>query len=47
MSKAKKKRGRPVKLKMPPKILDTPENIAYSYMQRPPKKEWRYLETKK
>ena len=37
MSKAKKKR-RPVKLKMPPKIPDTPENIAYSCMQRPTKK---------
>ena len=34
----------PKKLKMPPRIPDTPENIALACMQGPPKKKWRHLE---
>lgn len=41
--KQPKKRGRPVTKEMPPKIPDTPENIAKAIMQRPPKKDWDYL----
>ncbi len=40
------KRGRPVKLEMPPPIPDTPENVAKAIMQGPPKKVWRYLGNK-
>ena len=36
-------RGRPVKLKMPEPIPDTPDNVARAIMRGPPKKEWRYL----
>ena len=43
MKKTKKTRGRPVIKKMPPKIPDTPENIALSILQGPPKKDWDYL----
>ena len=32
--------------KEPPRIPDTPENIALACMQGPPKKDWRYLENK-
>ena len=39
-----KKRGRPVEKPMPPRIPDTPENIAKAIMKGPPKKKWRYLE---
>lgn len=38
-----KKPGRPVTKKEPPKIPDTPENIAKAIMQKPPKKDWDYL----
>ena len=34
----------PKKLKMPPRIPDTPENIALACMMGPPKKKWRHLE---
>ena len=37
----------PTKLKMPPRIPDTPENIARSCMQGPPKKKWDYLAREK
>ena len=37
----------PSKLKMPPRIPDTPENIALACMQGPPKKKWDYLEKAK
>ena len=40
---AKKPVGRPVEYPMPEPIDDTPENIAKAIMQKPPKKEWRYL----
>ena len=50
MSESKKdknrKRGRPVKLEMPPPIPDTPENVAKAIMQGPPKNVWRYLGNK-
>ncbi len=42
----KKPRGRPVKNTMPEPIPDTPENIARSLMQGPPKMEWDYLKAK-
>lgn len=44
--KGKRKRGRPSRYdKLPPKIPDTPENIAKAILNTPPKKpdEWRYL----
>ncbi len=44
--KAKTRRGRPVKLEMPPPIPDTPENVAKAIMQGPPKNVWRYLGNK-
>ena len=44
--KAKARRGRPVKLEMPPPIPDTPENVAKAIMQGPPKRVWRYLGNK-
>ena len=28
-------------------IPDTPENVAKSIMRKPPKKDWRFLESKK
>lgn len=34
----------PSKLKMPPRIPDTPENIALACMQGPPKKKLDFLE---
>ena len=37
----------PSKLKMPPRIPDTPENIALACMQGPPKKKWDYLAREK
>ncbi len=45
MTKPKKpKRGRPVKLTMPPPIPDTPENVARTLKGPPkPKDQWRYL----
>ena len=43
---ATRKRGRPVKKHMPEPIPDTPENIARSIMQGPPKKDWDYLKDK-
>ena len=30
--------------KLPDPIPDTPENVARAIMQRPPKKNWRYLD---
>ena len=33
-------------LKMPPRIPDTPENIALACMQGPPKKDWEFLKKK-
>ena len=42
----KRPRGRPVTRKMPEPIPDTPENIARACMKSPPKKKWRYLESK-
>ena len=42
----KRKRGRPSRYdKLPPKIPDTPENIAKAILNTPPKKpdDWRYL----
>ena len=33
--------------KMPPRIPDTPENIARACMKGPPKKKWRFLEEEK
>lgn len=44
--KGKRKRGHPSRYdKLPPKIPDTPENIAKAILNTPPKKadEWRYL----
>ncbi|MCY3803181.1 MAG: hypothetical protein OXG06_02095 [Gammaproteobacteria bacterium] len=37
------KRGRPVTKKMPPKVPDSPENIAKAIMKGSPKKDWDYL----
>ena len=42
----KKPKGRPAK-DMPPRIPDTPENIARAIMKGPPKKSWRYLDKNK
>ena len=39
----KKKSGRPVTRKEPPKIPAKPESIAKAIMQSPPKKDWDYL----
>ena len=49
MQKEKRKRGRPVVLKMPELILDTPENIARAVLASPktPKGGWKYLKDKK
>ena len=38
--------GRPVDLVMPPRIPDTPENLASACMQGPPKQKWDYLKPK-
>ena len=32
--------------KMPPRIPDSPENIALACMQGPPKKDWEFLKKK-
>ena len=37
--KKEETRGGPITKKMPPKIPDTPENIAKAIMQGPPKKD--------
>ncbi len=34
-------------LEMPPRIPDSPENIALACMKGPPKKRWDYLEPAK
>ena len=43
--KPKRPRGRPVERPMPPRIDDTPENVARAVLNTPPKKrdEWRYM----
>ena len=48
MQKEKRKRGRPVVLKMPDLIPDTPENIARAVLTSPkkPKGGWKYLKAK-
>lgn len=45
----KRRRGRPVELKMPQPIPDTAENIARAMLNTPPKKEdeWDYLKQTK
>ena len=47
--KEKRNRGRPVVLKMPDQIPDTPENIARAVLTSPktPKGGWKYLKDKK
>ena len=40
----KRSRGRPVSMRFPAPIPDSPENIARAIMGSPPKKNWRYLE---
>ena len=42
-------RGRPVKLKMPDRIPDNPENVIRALLRTPPKKndEWEYLKRAK
>ena len=42
-----RKRGRPVKYKMPQSIPDTPEDIARATMAGPPKKSWDFLRASK
>ena len=44
MSPSKRRRGRPREKHMPPRIEDTPENVAKAILSRPPKKNWRYEE---
>ena len=41
----KRKRGRPVKYKMPEQIPDTPENVLRAVLNTPPKEEdeWEYM----
>ena len=47
-TKLKRSVGRPpVYTTMPEAILSPPEAIARAIMQRPPKKEWRYLKGRK
>ena len=48
MQKEKRKRGRPVVLKMPELIPDTPENIARAVLASPktPKGGWKYMKAK-
>ena len=48
MQKEKRKRGRPVVLKMPELIPDTPENIARAVLASPktPKGGWKYQKAK-
>ena len=45
MPRRKKPRGLPVKLTMPERIPDTPENVARAILNAPPKKrdEWEYM----
>ena len=38
-----RKRGRPVSMRDPAPIPDSPEAIARAIMSGPPKKNWRYL----
>lgn len=38
-------RGRPIILRMPEPIPDTPANIVRACMQGPPKKDWNYLKS--
>ena len=47
MRKAKNKGGRPPALKMPKAIPGTPEALARSIMQSPPKKDsdWKFLKS--
>ena len=49
MQKGKRKRGRPVVLKMPKLISDTPENIARAVLESPktPTGGWKYMKKKK
>ena len=49
MQKEKRKRGRPLVLKMPELIPDTPENITSAVLNSPsdPKGGWKYLKLKK
>ena len=49
MQKEKRKRGRPVVLKMPELIPDTPENIARAVITSPPvpKGGWKYMKPEK
>lgn len=42
MTTAKRRRGRPRVRDLPQPIDDTPENVAWAIMARPPKKDWRY-----
>ena len=48
MEKEKRERGRPVVMKMPELIPDTPENIARAVLASPktPKDGWKYLKEK-
>ena len=49
MKNEKRKRGRPVVMKMPELIQDTQENIARAVLTSPPVPEggWRYMKPKK
>ena len=46
MPRTKKPKGRPVTLKMPEQIPDTPENVAKALMKTPRPKQWKYLKKK-
>ncbi len=41
-----KKRGRPIKYRLPPPIPCTPEKVAMAILASPPKKrsEWRFIQ---
>ena len=49
MLRPKKKRGSPVEDPMPPRINDTPENVARIVLNTPPKKreDWEYMKRRR
>ena len=45
MPRPKKHRGRPIERPMPEPIPDTPDNVARTVLNTPPKKrqDWKYI----
>ena len=42
--KPKRSRGRPTVRVMPEQIPDTPENVVRALCQRPPKRDWKFMQ---